>query len=661
MIRMGFGTILVSCLCLSISSSIALAQKFDEDPAPPTSLAPKDVNPKAEKSQPESVQQEPGVLPRNTSVVYALSFGILPNGKAVGGCHPVRVTVGGGEPGRVRVGFFESQVGASGDQWKASGWMAAVTAAQLTDFNPLTMQVAYDVEGNTDGPSAGGLLTVGLLAAVRGDQVRQDMAMTGTINPDGMIGPVGGIAHKLEGAAAAGKKTVLIPEGIRNQKNHSGDYVNLMVLGEQLGIEVRPVLDIYEAYEVMTGVELPRPPRADAPEVSQEMSRKLARRLQSWISMTATAQKYYKDLSEDGPEESLDAMIDNSNELLESGTDLLEEGLTAAAYDDFIFAALEAYTALEYGKCRISEVRRGMNGLFTRLKTNQWLQTEIDKTATALRYAEPRTLNQLTMYLMSCEAFFEALAFQDLARSILTIEPDDSDRVWDLALDAAYWQLAAWLDCKIAIDYLELQKEYGGMPIPEDAPIIQTATFYRHAANANLNTFDSLFLDKLSTQLKLSKSDTQGFLALKDEYYGLLFKAQRTVIPKLADYFGEGPQLKYALLAASLDLHRRGAMLVAKYYSLDADFDEYLNITEVGRERTFNAWLDESKEQAQRNIALLGENGIDTTSCAQLFEAAQISRNRELGDQINALEYYFQINIMTRVLRRIAGIRVTDE
>ena len=45
------------------------------------------------------------------------------------------------------------------------------------------------------------------------------MTMTGTINPDGTVGPVGGIPQKVEGAADEGIKTVLIPAGQRNTES----------------------------------------------------------------------------------------------------------------------------------------------------------------------------------------------------------------------------------------------------------------------------------------------------------------------------------------------------------------------------------------------------------------------------------------------------------
>ena len=41
--------------------------------------------------------------------------------------------------------------------------------------------------------------------------IRQDVIITGTISPDGSVGPVGGIVEKAEAAARAGAKIFLVP------------------------------------------------------------------------------------------------------------------------------------------------------------------------------------------------------------------------------------------------------------------------------------------------------------------------------------------------------------------------------------------------------------------------------------------------------------------
>jgi len=125
------------------------------------------------------------------------------------------------------------------------------------EVDPASVRLAFDVGEEIDGPSAGGLMAVGVAAAIRGDPVRADLAMTGTIELDGSIGDVGGLLYKIKGAADAGIQTVLIPSGQRLASDSAtGEMVDLIALGVSLDVDVREVADIAQAYEIITGRSL---------------------------------------------------------------------------------------------------------------------------------------------------------------------------------------------------------------------------------------------------------------------------------------------------------------------------------------------------------------------------------------------------------------------
>jgi len=142
----------------------------------------------------------------NTVEVTALSYLEDPRDGPIGEAHTARVTVSHSTTGELKVSFAESEVGGIGSMWKAAGWTAVALSSILLGVDPRQYEFTIDPgSGRIDGPSAGGLTTIGVLAAILGHDVRTDAAMTGTINPDGSIGPVGGIPQKLEGAAEANK------------------------------------------------------------------------------------------------------------------------------------------------------------------------------------------------------------------------------------------------------------------------------------------------------------------------------------------------------------------------------------------------------------------------------------------------------------------------
>ncbi|MDP1946701.1 MAG: S16 family serine protease [Nitrospirota bacterium] len=107
--------------------------------------------------------------------------------------------------------------------------------------------VAYRPTGS-DGPSAGAAMAVGFIALFKGDRIQRGIALTGTIEPGGQVGPVGSIPDKIRAAAREGFRTVLVPRG----QMYDARW-NLNELGLQLNVTVKEVDTIDEAYQLMTG------------------------------------------------------------------------------------------------------------------------------------------------------------------------------------------------------------------------------------------------------------------------------------------------------------------------------------------------------------------------------------------------------------------------
>jgi predicted ATP-dependent protease len=121
----------------------------------------------------------------------------------------------------------------------------------MTHTGTIWIKGASYAPTSTDGPSAGAVMTVGFLAVLRGESIQRGVALTGTIDPDGRIGPVGAIPDKIRAAAREGYRTVLIPQGQFNDPRW-----NLNNLAMSLNVNVKEVGTIDEAYELMTGRRL---------------------------------------------------------------------------------------------------------------------------------------------------------------------------------------------------------------------------------------------------------------------------------------------------------------------------------------------------------------------------------------------------------------------
>ncbi len=113
--------------------------------------------------------------------------------------------------------------------------------------------------GIVGGPSAGSAAAMLVGSLIANVQLRNDTAITGTINSGGVIGPVGGIKEKLEAAAKAGLTRMLIPRGTRELKdNTTNKSIDLVVYGSERGVEVIEVSTFLEALEQYTGKTFPR-------------------------------------------------------------------------------------------------------------------------------------------------------------------------------------------------------------------------------------------------------------------------------------------------------------------------------------------------------------------------------------------------------------------
>jgi PDZ domain-containing protein len=155
---------------------------------------------------------------------------------------PIALQIGGS-----RVTFVGTYVKAL----KAAFTYALGRTPSVRHTGTLTLHGLAYMPTSSDGPSAGAAMTVGFIAVLKGESIQRGVAITGTIESNGRIGPVGGIADKVRAAAREGYRTVLIPQG-----QLSDPRWNLSSLALDLNMTVKEVGSIDEAYELMTGRRL---------------------------------------------------------------------------------------------------------------------------------------------------------------------------------------------------------------------------------------------------------------------------------------------------------------------------------------------------------------------------------------------------------------------
>ncbi len=146
--------------------------------------------------------------------------------------------------------------------------LAGYLRGKYAQDKPLTMSASICFEQSytgVDGDSASSTEIYALLSSLSGLPLRQDIAVTGSVNQKGEVQPIAGVNEKIEGffdvcriKGLSGRQGVMIPD--QNVKD--------LMLRKDVGEAVRtgqfhiyPVTTIDEGIEILTGVEAGAPLR----------------------------------------------------------------------------------------------------------------------------------------------------------------------------------------------------------------------------------------------------------------------------------------------------------------------------------------------------------------------------------------------------------------
>jgi len=109
---------------------------------------------------------------------------------------------------------------------------AVSVAENRTGINLVNSDVIFSVDAqnqisSVDGPSAGALMTLITIAALENKSPNPAVTLTGTIDPDGHVGAIGGIIEKATAAKESGKTLILLPQENQRFVTYSEQTTNL--------------------------------------------------------------------------------------------------------------------------------------------------------------------------------------------------------------------------------------------------------------------------------------------------------------------------------------------------------------------------------------------------------------------------------------------------
>ncbi len=200
--------------------------------------------------------------------------------------HPARITAAVG-PGKAGVVSIEREVDLSGPiHGKGVLILEGYLLRQYGAAGPLSLSASLVFEQTysmVDGDSASLAELCSLLSALSGVPLRQDIAVTGSVNQHGQIQPVGGVTQKIEGyfdlcntRGLTGTQGVMLPATNRANLTLRDDVLDAVREGK---------FHIYAAKEVEDALELLTGARPGSPSEEGSIHNLAAKRLATFSSM----------------------------------------------------------------------------------------------------------------------------------------------------------------------------------------------------------------------------------------------------------------------------------------------------------------------------------------------------------------------------------------
>jgi uncharacterized protein len=578
------------------------------------------------------------------------------------------------------VGIFETKPGGTGEMWRSALWVAALTGTLNAQKNPLEYRYSVETEtlsGRVDGPSAGGLFAVAIMAALEGQKLSPTATMTGTINPDGTIGPVGGVAAKLKAAIGMGKTRFCYPAGQSLDENEvSGESFNIPEIAAKANVEAIEVEDLAQAYHCLVDRKRAsvEPVRRMRMAPSGDLFVRLKEKAERWLTRT---EETYQAAGKLASRERFDGFWQEARSEYEDARALLKEGLVAAAYWKAVSAYVNSRSVL-LASAMVDQLADGdpveAINVFTTVETSA--KARLDEVFDALAQVTPESVNRTILMLDAYEAAITALVSREFARAqygdILRRMKESLDKGKDVkqlvGLFAELYQPLSELalvevNAELSMDNLELLLADEGSRATRLARIEDVARLFQGAATANIEYFDAIFVREVAEKAKKPRKVVAAALLDKEPNYRTAqFNLKLPESGKMG-YAASGLPASLARLAGALSSYFASSALVARFYSIGVKFDEDGNTVGVERERALIATLALAEEKARKNAALAeAQAGAIPPSARIEYQIGMVLRDRATyREKIEALEHFWRSSVWSQVAVYLAQLEKEEE
>jgi hypothetical protein len=595
--------------------------------------------------------------------VRPLSF--LRRGSRCDGVSPrLTIRLAPSDNGRLQIGLIEDRFFGHGAMSRAAYWMAGVVAG-LVSRRPMGWRITFVRGGWFDGPSAGGLMTAAILAGVLKQKFLPHVTMTGTINPDGTIGPVGGIYYKLLGAKRAGMKKVCIPAGQYFERS-CGDRrrVSLFIRAKKLGIKLVPVKDIYEAYFHLTGKPLPLvldySEKLDLPRRARQAVKAAFRVWQGRFKARIEIMRRLAPRVEKARRADLARLWRRAYKRRNQALTSFQKGRQCAAVGQMFWAADLAGGGAVLSRLSAAYAQGGraaMNRVFRSSLVDLNLVNRHLKRLSSRRIAN---LNDLITMAEAYAYFDTGVGVRARARTILgRLGRAADDGAWKKIVNRVAEMHAVARDFLLFSDnVMNIGLGYSGPPVP---PLKRLSVWSRamlRAAEANEGYFTRIVLDPMAKRHKRSRAVARSYVMKRDVQYLLAWlsiRAARIIYRRVR----AGVHRQTALLGSTTNAFALMSLSVAKWYALGARTDKYGLVVSVRGTNRLEAMLRSARRHLREAILRARKMGFRPVMPVFHLKIAEVMSD-ELNtphDRLWALAEYWAGTIFGRIVTSLAGAR----
>ena len=586
-----------------------------------------------------------------------------PHGTYAGGLSHAEIHVAPSDEPGLQVGIFETKAAGTGPSWRATIWQSVLLGSLFVGIFPTEHRYWVETESlseKVDGPSAGALFTVAVIAALRGDAVRPDATLTGTINPDGSIGPVDGVVQKFGAAMKAGKRWLGYPAGMRYTKDLvTGKMVDLELFAKEHGAIAEEVADLQSAYALLTRRRLPLRAPLDPEDLAlgEDTGRLLLLKAETW---RARAQDLYSHRGASDAESSPQGRgrWEEASRAWQRSEEMARKGLPAVAYSEAVQAytyasvvdALEPFSAA-LGKGEWQAALAHVSDEVT--AADQALKEMLDR----MSDLELRSFGDAVQALDAYEAILHAFASLQVAAGnqsgLLERLGKGAGAGKSLAEELVREATGRLTEIRIAQVYLRVARDYlalvdleheGRRRAVSPAALKEVQGIFEAAAEANLEYFDSLYVETIADRAKINPDSVRKELLEKERTYRTAFfnlKFPKTLFSNLAP---EGTISHHlARLSGALSSFFASSSLITRYVVLEVR-KENGEITGLRRENALEIMLPLAEEAARAHAAAVRDRlGMVPVSARIEYELGRWRQgSKKLSDRLDALSHFWR-------------------